>query len=433
MHGRRRKLPPDWQSDVEANKRSADTQANRQRQGSLANPSSETQRPFKTDVAMPNPKRPGADSPITPNKTRSNGAQLDNFGGHARPAQFCRRDSRNFDQGDKHDNKEALLTPDTHNHRTRTVNGRENSTAIRDNSSPRAFLRSSTSYTDPLPLLAETANSRAHQAAPLTEANLRYLLRTLDKKEDEERDGSGSGSGRRVEPQPSTLQQAQARRGRVSPHHTRSVRPSDGPWPSVSVSASTAPPASAVAKELDSVGAKFEPSSPMRKSKSPKKQDKDRDRKKSSKRHDPDTHPLNLPPDQLRKLTARMAREEAERQSMSVDREVPETDNKETSMPTPNGSSQPATPSHDTPGAFPEEPATNGINGHTKEERSPTPPPHKVPPAPKVDPEACKAAGNKFFKAKDYDRAIIEYSKGLYHTVRLLLVWILRLTNSRSR
>lgn len=228
MHGRRRKLPADWLSEVEAKKNHKHT----------SEPVFGTQRPFKADVAMPNPTRQGADSPMTP-KTRSNGAQLDNFGTHARPAQFCRRDSRNFDQGDKHDNKEALLTSEAHNHRSRTVSGRENSTPATDTTSPSAFLRS-TSYTDPHPLLAETANSRAHQAAPLTEANLRYLLRSLDKKE--ERDGRGTGSGRRVEPQPSpTLQQPQAHRGRVSTHHTRSVKPSDGPWPSVCVSASPSP------------------------------------------------------------------------------------------------------------------------------------------------------------------------------------------------
>lgn len=148
----------------------------------------------------------------------------------------------------------------------------------------------------------------------------------------------------------------------------------------------------------------------MRKSKSPKKTDKDKERKKP--KHDPDTHPLNLPPDQLRQLTAQMARQEAEanRQSMSMDRDSPETNN---DSPVPNGASPPATPSRDIPGDFPlhaGDEATNGTNGH--DERSPTPPPHKAAPAPKVDPEACKAAGNKFFKAKDYERAIVEYTKG---------------------
>jgi DnaJ family protein C protein 7 len=46
---------------------------------------------------------------------------------------------------------------------------------------------------------------------------------------------------------------------------------------------------------------------------------------------------------------------------------------------------------------------------------SPIPPPHKVaspPRKPAFDPEACKATGNKYFKAKDYAKAIAEYTKG---------------------
>ncbi|KIX06287.1 uncharacterized protein Z518_04262 [Rhinocladiella mackenziei CBS 650.93] len=150
----------------------------------------------------------------------------------------------------------------------------------------------------------------------------------------------------------------------------------------------------------------------MRKSKSPKKHDKDKEKKKL--KHDPDTHPLNLPPEQLRQLQAQMARQEAEasRQSMSMDRDTPETHNE---FVIPNGTSPPATPSRDAPGGFPEQQTrddtTNGADGH--DERNPVPPPHRVPPAPKADPEACKAAGNKFFKTKDYERAIVEYTKAV--------------------
>lgn len=83
--------------------------------------------------------------------------------------------------------------------------------------------------------------------------------------------------------------------------------------------------------------------------------------------------------------------------------------------------------SSDSPGAYPtdddtemETPGpeeTNGMNGHTEhnEESSPAPPPHKAPsppPKPAFDPEVCKATGNKYFKAKDYTRAIEEYTKG---------------------
>jgi DnaJ family protein C protein 7 len=38
------------------------------------------------------------------------------------------------------------------------------------------------------------------------------------------------------------------------------------------------------------------------------------------------------------------------------------------------------------------------------------PPPPE--PKPQIDSEAHKAAGNKFFKAKEYAKAIEEYSKG---------------------
>ena len=53
----------------------------------------------------------------------------------------------------------------------------------------------------------------------------------------------------------------------------------------------------------------------------------------------------------------------------------------------------------------------NNVNGDS----SPVPPPHKAPsppPKPAFDPEACKALGNKYFKAKDYTKAVQEYTKG---------------------
>lgn len=75
-----------------------------------------------------------------------------------------------------------------------------------------------------------------------------------------------------------------------------------------------------------------------------------------------------------------------------------------------SATTQPSSPSAEgAPGAFPIDTKENGTVDEGM--RSPTPPPHKTPA--KVDPEACKAAGNKFFKAKDYDRAIAEYSKAV--------------------
>ena len=63
-------------------------------------------------------------------------------------------------------------------------------------------------------------------------------------------------------------------------------------------------------------------------------------------------------------------------------------------------------------------PASNGVNG----EASPVPPPHKTqakpepqsqPPSLVGEAEAFKAAGNKHFKAKDYAKAIAEYTRGM--------------------
>ncbi|KAJ9498785.1 hypothetical protein LTR99_007768 [Exophiala xenobiotica] len=390
MSGHKRKTPSDALSGSHPGK-GPGMQA--KRRASNAKVPFEAQQPAKAATG-PNPIRQGRDSPIAPMTTaddaqvRSNGAQLDNLGGSQSPAQFSKNQSRKFDKDDKQqDNKD--VHSDSYNLRSRTRSDKLKHSSTR-----------STSYKDPLPHLAESSkvdvdssHSGRSGQAPLTEANLRHLLRSID------REKEGSGSGRRSEPQllvqPVSIPVTQP----VSVSEPLSLPPLSAPH-----SKSTA------AANLNSTGAKFNNrSSPMRKSKSPKKQDKDRDKKKSAK-HDTDTHPLNLPPDQLRKLTARMAREEAERQSMSMDRDIPETTNKDS---TPNDSSQPATPSQDAPGAFPDEPATNGVNGHN--EQSPTPPPHKAAPAPKekVDPEACKAAGNKFFKAKDYDKAIAEYSKAV--------------------
>ena len=139
----------------------------------------------------------------------------------------------------------------------------------------------------------------------------------------------------------------------------------------------------------------------MRKKSSPTKKEKRREKE------DRNSHPLNLPPEELRRLSAAIAREEITRAAMDGDE-----NQRNGSSPTPM-ESPPATPSNAAPGAFPESAngAPNGING--KAERNPTPPPHKEPMKPKVDAEACKAAGNKFFKAKDYLRAIDEYTKGL--------------------
>ncbi|KAF2875525.1 hypothetical protein BDV95DRAFT_484817 [Massariosphaeria phaeospora] len=174
------------------------------------------------------------------------------------------------------------------------------------------------------------------------------------------------------------------------------------------------------------------PSSPDKKAPEKKPhqrvKDKERDRtqrstsnshSKRSSKYDRDSHPLNLPAEELRKLSTSamsLMNDQPTPQPMDVDRES-------TSSPAP---SSPAVAQ--APGAFPK---TNGTNG---EAARPAPPPHRYtksppppsanyaatpedasPPAqpPTIDAEEYKAAGNKFFKIKDYAAAIREYSKAI--------------------
>jgi DnaJ family protein C protein 7 len=159
------------------------------------------------------------------------------------------------------------------------------------------------------------------------------------------------------------------------------------------------------------------PSSPDKKSHT---RVKERDRRSSSysskrsSKYDRDSHPLNLPPDELRRLSSAMSAmaDQPTPQPMDIDRES-------TASPAP---SSPAAAQG--PGALPK---SNG------DDSRPAPPPHRYttspppesakyaatpeessPPAqpPTIDAEEYKAAGNKFFKIKDYPAAIREYSKG---------------------
>ena len=153
------------------------------------------------------------------------------------------------------------------------------------------------------------------------------------------------------------------------------------------------------------------PSSPDKKS--PKKSAKDEDYErrpsssrpkshqsrsdsKHSRRPSEGSHPLNRPLEELRRASYFNTMAEP----MDLDRDTP----------------APTSPAETSPVA-------NGAHGEEqKEEAPPPPPPHRTPTSPKqengpqqslsADAEAYKAAGNKFFKAKEYNRAIQEYSKG---------------------
>ncbi|KAI4736649.1 TPR-like protein [Aureobasidium sp. EXF-12298] len=100
--------------------------------------------------------------------------------------------------------------------------------------------------------------------------------------------------------------------------------------------------------------------------------------KKKDRAHDPNTHPLNLPPQERARLSRLATRMDQEKQQT-------------------NGNGAADTPTQ------------NGDN-------APTPPPHKTPttsPPSTEDAEAFKAAGNKYFKAGDYTKAIAEYTKAV--------------------
>ncbi|KAI4723932.1 TPR-like protein [Aureobasidium sp. EXF-10728] len=115
-------------------------------------------------------------------------------------------------------------------------------------------------------------------------------------------------------------------------------------------------------------------------SRSPEKKAKaDKKSKKQDRAHDPDTHPLNLPPQERARLS---------RLSVRMDQEKQQTNGNGTAdKPTENGDAAPAPPPHKTPT---------------------TPPPPTT-----EDAEAFKAAGNKYFKAGDYTKAIAEYTKAV--------------------
>jgi DnaJ family protein C protein 7 len=153
------------------------------------------------------------------------------------------------------------------------------------------------------------------------------------------------------------------------------------------------------------------------------------------KKIDPDTHPLNLPPEERKRLSALSAM--SDRNSMDAEKE-----------PVNGGSSSPSsTPPQQPPQAAPQpKPAqntnsftlpmqekadstnnTNGTNGKividlTKDEEDvPAPPPHRSQPQSPAqtaaeDAETFKNEGNKYFKAKEYTRAIEYYTKGEYHS-----------------
>ncbi|KAI0024702.1 hypothetical protein F4780DRAFT_550557 [Xylariomycetidae sp. FL0641] len=140
------------------------------------------------------------------------------------------------------------------------------------------------------------------------------------------------------------------------------------------------------------------------------------DQTRRSSKYDPNTHPLNLPPDEIRRLSALSAMSNSNRSSidkMDVDKETP---------PDPP-SSPPSQPHHSSYTVPISSPPTNGVkngdnarNGDRTE--GPPPPPHKSNPSSPVPSDAdqaenFKSLGNQSFKSKDYKKAITQYTKAI--------------------
>lgn len=126
---------------------------------------------------------------------------------------------------------------------------------------------------------------------------------------------------------------------------------------------------------------------------------------------DLDSHPLNLPPEERAKRLSALSAMSGN--AMDIDRESSAAP----SSPPAAAAAAAASPQPSAQTSF-SVPKPNGINTNINGNGdAPAPPPHKSNPSSPVpttedEAEAYKAAGNKFFKEKDYKNAILQYSKG---------------------
>lgn len=196
--------------------------------------------------------------------------------------------------------------------------------------------------------------------------------------------------------------------------------------PSSPVKFASAPPsyssATAVKRERESPRKSTRPASPASSSPTPRDQLPTKPRSsrsfgrsntdssnssssRRSKKHDPNTHPLNLPPDERDKRLSALS-------NMSNRSSVDKMDIDSSAPP----SSPPQTAS--TNGAVPVGSPTNGRKTPPTNGDGPVPPPHRSnpsspQPSPADEAESYKNVGNKYFKEKDYKNAIVQYSKAV--------------------
>ncbi|KAI1646106.1 uncharacterized protein F4817DRAFT_341207 [Daldinia loculata] len=124
---------------------------------------------------------------------------------------------------------------------------------------------------------------------------------------------------------------------------------------------------------------------------------------------DTDIHPLNLPPEELKRLSAQYnmnSRNSVDK--MDLDKDTPAVP---PTSPPPLQTQSFTIPVNSSP--------TNGVKKDANDEaEGPAPPPHRSNPSSPVPTdaeaaEAHKADGNRFFKQKDYARAIAEYTSAI--------------------
>lgn len=142
-----------------------------------------------------------------------------------------------------------------------------------------------------------------------------------------------------------------------------------------------------------------------------------------SSKYDPDTHPLNLPPEEReRKRLSAMSNSAMNSNSMDVD-----------PQPVNGAASPPPPPAKGSSNASAQKnfavPITNGSMAPNGNDEAPAPPPHKSNPSspvpsPLEEAESYKTAGNRLFKEKNYAKAIEQYSKGMRQYMMTLFTLI---------
>ncbi|KAK4242419.1 hypothetical protein C8A03DRAFT_40234 [Achaetomium macrosporum] len=144
------------------------------------------------------------------------------------------------------------------------------------------------------------------------------------------------------------------------------------------------------------------------------------------KKVDPDTHPLNLPPEERRRLSELAAMSARDRNSMDVDKEPVNGATPSSPPQQPPQQPHPQKQRHSNPPSHTNSftmPVPNGVDASAStngaaDEAVPPPPPHRSQRSSPVQTDAEQAEsfkneGNKFFKAGDYTHAIEFYTKAV--------------------